>query len=202
MFFKKRLQVGTDIQHIAFDIFGNDTSVLQSRTFSVDTEFPVLTQFAQNAECDYFVSGEFHNISFKMYFPLKVYQTERDRKISHWAFLGSCIVLRSDDLCIRNTYAMSGKPYHQPNDELWQKNGKTRGATIWSEGQNLSPDEYRKVEALIEWVDNEFCALWSTRHAIQVQDGCITIAFWEPDLYDPESQMKLFAEAMMRFRLS
>ena len=90
-------------------------------------------------------------------------------------------------------------PFRPPEETGWVKNGKTKGAAVWSEGQTLSPEERRTVDDLICWIDTEFCALWSTRYALQIRDGCITIAFWEPELYDPESQMKLFADAMERF---
>lgn len=196
MFFKKHRQERVDLQKIAGSVFGHDAVTGQNKQFITESDFPLLAEFASNAECDYVIHGNYHGLAFGLYFPLKVYKTERDRKISHWAFLGNCITVRNDSFRIRNTVALTGKPFRKPNNGLWHKNDTVKRVSVWSEGERLSQAEFQVIEKLITWIDRELSALWSPRYAVQICNGTATIVFWEPDLYDPESQMKLLAEAL------
>lgn len=197
MFFRKKHQrEQVDLQETAASIFGPDVVVGRNKAFSTETDFPLLAEFAPHAECDYAIHGHYHGLEFDLCFPLKVYQTERDKTISHWSFLGSWIALRKDSIPIRNTVALTGKPFRRPNDGLWQKNDPVKGDAVWSQGERLSQTEFQVIEKLITWIDRELSALWSPRYAVQIRNGTAAIAFWEPDLYDPESQMKLLAGAL------
>lgn len=203
MFFKRDTSHGNvDLKQVAVSVFGDDIIVKQSGTFLVKAEFPLLGSFAQNAECDYFVSGEYNKLKFSFYFPLKIYNTIRDKRIRHWAFWGSCLILHNDGFHIRSTFAFSGKPFRKPIDSTWQNNGKTQGVSIWSESQKLSADDSRVVQTLIKWLSREVSSLWTTRYAFQISDGNAIIAFWEPDLYDSGSQLKMLAEILNRFSLT
>lgn len=164
MFFKKKnQQEKIDLQQIAASIFGPDVVAGKNKQYSTETDFPLLAVFASHAECDYAVHGNYHGLEFGLFFPLKVYQTERDKKISHWAFLGSWITIRKDSFRIRNTVALTGKPFRRPSNGPWQKNDPVKRVAIWSEGKSLSQTEFHVMEKLITWIDREFSALWSPR---------------------------------------
>ena len=197
MFFRKKHQrEQVDLQETAASIFGPDVVVGRNKAFSTGEDFPLRAEFAPHAECDYAVHGHYRGLEFDLCFPLKVYQTEREKRISHWAFLGSCITVRKDGFRIRNTVALTGKPFRRPNNGLGQKNDPVKRVAIWSDGERLSQTEFQVIEKLIIWIDREFSALCSPRYAVQVRNGTASIVFWEPDLYDAESQMKLLAEAL------
>ena len=200
MFFKKKASDNSrDLLKKATSIFGADVITATLQKFNTESSLPIVSAFAPNAECDYVVKGGYHSLRFGLYFPVKVFNTERDYKFSHWSFLGCCITLLDNRYHILATYALTGKPFRNPDNNLWVQNGKYKGLSVWSEGQSLSPADHHIVEDLIGWTDGEFAALWSAQYALLIRNGIAAIAFWEPDLYDYESQLKIFAEALARF---
>ncbi len=180
-------------------IFGENTVLIEGKRFLTGDEIPLLSAFAENAECDYFVSGISQGYAFSLYFPLKIYTDEQRYKHSRWDFLGSCFKISAEDLHMPSTYIKHGRIFDDPDQNLWIKTGKAKGAEIWSYAKELSDSEKEAAISIVNWVDEYLCALWSTRYAITIDNETIAIAFWRSDLYDPEGQMRLFDEAMQEF---
>ena len=199
LFKRKASDNGRDSQQTTTAIFGSDVMLTTHQEFNTENNFPIISSFAPRAECDYVVKGGYHGLRFGLYFPVKAFNTERDYKFSHWSFLGCCVTLQDDSYYLPTTYALTGKPFRHPDNNLWVQNGKCKGLSVWSEKQQLSPADKHVVESLIVWADGEFAAFWSAQYAILIRNGIASIAFWEPELYDFESQLKMFSEALGRF---
>lgn len=202
MFFRnKAADAHQDFRKAAVPVFGEDIETAQDQTFQAEKDFPMLAEFASHLECEYFVCGKYREIPFAFYFPLKAYRTERDRKYFHWAFFGSCLLLRHSKYCIPTVYAFTGRPFHRFKETMWLKSPKFRGLSIWSSGTPLTPGNRQTVEELITWVEHSLSACMSAQYALYIKDNTATITFWEPELYDCESQLKLLAEALEELSL-
>ncbi len=198
LFKKKASDPDQGFQTAAASVFGADVTALTRQRFDTESTFPIVSSFAPWAECDFIVQGEYRGLGFGLYFPVKAFNTERDRNTSHWAFWGYFISLQGDRFRIPATYAFTGRPFRPPDKNVWLQSGKHKGLSVWSEERPFSQAGRSTAEDLMDWTDSEFAALWSAQYALLIRDGIVSIAFWKPDLYDYDSQLKLFSEAVRR----
>ncbi len=195
LFFKKKKPVAPlTPSEVAKNIFGSETVVFTQFKCQTAEKYPFLFRWGTNAECDYHVQGKYGELNFEFSFPLKVYATERARKVHHYGFWGSCLTVSSPLLQLRNTYAYSGKPFCAPDSDSWFYNNKFKGVSIWSENMPLSAAEMDIVKHFVSWVESGMSALASVRYAFFFAHGKVSIVFWEPDLYDFESQLNMLHE--------
>lgn len=195
LFFKKKKQSPPlTPPEIAERIFGNDTTVTAPFCSSTAVKYPFLSHWGSNAEADYHVQGKQGELDFEFSFPLKIYTSEMEYKIHHYGFWGSCLTLRHPSLSLRNTYAFSGKPFRAPDDEAWLRNDKFKGLSIWSEHAPLTVEEMAAVKKLISWVESGMSAIVSVRYAVFCKRDTVSVVFWEPELYDFESQLEILRD--------
>lgn len=195
LFFKKKKPVASlTPSEVAKNIFGSDTVVSRQLKCQTAEKYPFLSRWGTNAECDYYVQGQYGELNFEFSFPLKVYTTERAHKVHHYGFWGSCLTISSLLLQLRNAYAYSGKPFRAPDSDSWFYNNKFKGVSIWSENMSLSTAEMDIVKRFVSWVESGMSALASARYAFFFAHGKVSIVFWEPDLYDFESQLNMLHE--------
>ena len=195
LFFKKKKPVvSLTPSEVAKNIFGSETVVLTQLKCQTAEKYPFLSRWGTNAECDYHVQGQYGELNFEFSFPLKVYTTERAHKVHHYGFWGSCLTVSSQLLQLRNTYAYSGKPFCAPDSDSWFYNNKFKGVSIWSENMPLSAAEMDIVKHFVSWVESGMSAMASARYAIFCKQYNVSVVFWEPELYDFESQLNILRD--------
>ena len=195
LFFKKKKQLpALSPQELARIVFGNNTTVTAAFHCNTADKYPFLLPWGSNAEADYHVHGEYGELNFEFSFPLKIYTSEQEYKIHHYGFWGSCLTIQHPLLALRNTYAFSGKPFRAPDDVMWVYNDKFKGLSIWSEYANLSATEMDTLKKIISWIESGMSAMASARYAVFYKQDKLSIVFWEPELYDFESQLKMLRD--------
>ena len=197
LFFRKKKQVTslTPLE-VAKNIFGSETVVSTQLKCQTAEKYPFLSRWGTNAECDYYVQGQYGELDFEFSFPLKIYTSEQEYKVHHYGFWGSCLTLRHPLLDLRNIYAFSGRPFRSPEDATWLYNDKFKGLSIWSVYAELSAEEMATLKKIISWIESGMSAMASARYAVFCEQDKISVVFWEPELYDFESQLSILRDQL------
>ena len=199
MFWKKETKAELSPLEITHTVLGDTSGIISPMSCETALKYPFLSHYGANTECDYCVNGTIGELSFEFSYPLKVYSTERSKKYHHYSFIGNCLTIRHPGITLKKTYSFSGKPFCPPSDDLWVKGSKFKGVSIFSFGTELSDSELNTVKCLIAWIESGLSAILSARYAIFTNAGTANIVFWEPELYDLESQLMILKEKMLQY---
>jgi len=125
--------------------------------------------------------GCYRGIAFDYAIAVKVFATERDRRIGSRSFDASILTLPELRWPGGELFACTGRPFGRPRGDGWVQNGNCRGLAVWVRGEFVNVLQEEKLDALLRWVDNSFAAFVSCRYALYAGAHGIRVLLWDPE---------------------
>lgn len=197
MLFGRKKQPDRPPAQLVGELFG--PSAVLEETIVCDTAqaYPLLARFGSTLESRWRLTGQYGAASFTFCFPIKLYDTPRQRRFCTYGFTGAVLTLHRHLSWTGTAYAYSGKPFRPPEGPGWQEEAPYRRVTCFSQG-GLSALGREQTQALVDWMKGGCDALFSPRYAICFRSGDVDIAFWEAELFYFAHQMDRLTSQLAR----
>lgn len=197
MFFGRRKPPDKPPAQLAGELFGPSALLEENIVCDTAQAYPLLTRFGSTLESRWRLTGQYGAASFTFCFPVKLYDTPRQRKLCTYGFTGAVLTLHRHLSWTGTACVCSGKPFRPPEGPGWQENEPYKRVQCFSQG-GLSALGREQIEALVDWMKSGCSALFSSRYAIWFRDGDADIAFWEPELFYFAHQMDILISQLAR----
>lgn len=199
MFFRKKAtpeERSAQVLDIAKGVLGPDARGELEASFPTAQRYPFLADRGANALCRYYVEGRWRGRALSLAMPLQLYDSERDRKWSHFSFTGLCLQLMDPAWLGGEAYLFSGRPFRPPEGDKWVENPPIGRRPLWSAGGPISPAWRAGAERLTGWLEGQAAAAISARYGLYLGDGAASMVFWEPQCYDLEGELRILTELL------
>lgn len=197
MFFGRRKQPDKPPAQLVGELFGPSAVLEENGVYDTGQIYPFLAWFGSTLENRWRLTGRYGSASFTFCFPVKLYDTLRQRKFCTYGFTGAVLTLHRRLSWTGTAYAYSGKPFRPPEGPGWQENKSYKRVQCFSQG-GLSALDREQIQALVDWMKSGCSALFSPRYAICARNGDADIAFWEPELFCFAHQMDILISQLTR----
>ena len=184
-----------DYFEYAKKVFGEDIICKSDVDTNTDSICEMLSIYGERALCDCIVGGEINKRKFSFSYLIKVYKSERRKKISDWGFTGC--MLKIEDREIKETaFGYCGKIFKRMISSDMVKNFKIRDFSVYSLCDQLSVETEKRMRRYREWIEDELCYHFSCSYAISMKPGSVEIVFKDPDLNSVEHELKFIKEIL------
>lgn len=138
--------------------------------------------YGEHMLCDEIRDVSVNGKSAELFCQLKMYDTERQKKLSKWNFYG-CLIKIKGIIHSKNLFCCNEKIFRRMIPEEYSKVGKIKGFQVYSDCMDYDKES---LVDLLDYMEKTVCNVLSYTYAISLMENEMSLVFWNLDLYPVE----------------